>query len=305
VPDEEKTDTEVPKEQVQLQYHWYMSIFFVIYYSSYVVSAYIFMVYILYIFVPKVLMVENIVLLFTKFESFLAFMALPLVIIFSYLSRLFMVGLITRIFWTFTEMKSPTKDGIIPRNIPSKAANYYHVRSFMIKYGKNTFTKGVFPWLTNWFFNFVGTSIIKKGSTLEESVVTDKNVIIGENCYLGVNSALASHVVEGTFGNISYFKVVLGDNVTLAGFNTIGPGNELSNNTYVLPMGAATKHNTTKGNNYYYGMPIRRIFKKKIMEYLKITEEDLDRAEQLSVNQKSEKAKRRSNDGYKIREEVK
>jgi UDP-3-O-[3-hydroxymyristoyl] glucosamine N-acyltransferase len=163
----------------------------------------------------------------------------------------------------------------------------------MIKYGKRTFMKGVFPWLANWFFNFVRTSVIKRGSTLEESVVTDKNVIIGENCYLGVNSALASHVVEGIFGNISYFKVILGDNVTLAGFNTIGPGNELSDNSYILPMAAATKHNKTKGNNYYFGMPLRRIFKKKIMEYLKISEEDLNRAEELRIRQEKEKGSRK------------
>ena len=50
----------------------------------------------------------------------------------------------------------------------------------MIKYGKNAFMKGIFPWLANWFFNFVGTSVIKKGSTLEESVVTDRNVNIGK-----------------------------------------------------------------------------------------------------------------------------
>ncbi|MFX0076441.1 MAG: hypothetical protein ACFE96_13450, partial [Candidatus Hermodarchaeota archaeon] len=100
---------------------------------------------------------------------------------------------------------------------------------------------------------------------------------------------------EGIFGNISYFKVVLGDNVTLAGFDTIGPGNELSDNSYLLPMAAATKHNKTKGNNYYYGMPLRRIFKKKTMEYLNISEEDLNRAEELRNRQEREKLSRNSN----------
>jgi hypothetical protein len=50
-------------------------------------------------------------------------------------------------------------------------------------------------------------------------------------------------------------------------------------------MAAATKHNVTKGDNYYYGMPLRRIFTKKTMEYLKVTEEDLNRAEELRVKQ--------------------
>ena len=286
------SDTEVPREKIKLQFHWYLSIFFVIYYLSYVISGIIFMAYIILIFVPNVLLVDKLIAIFTNLDSLLAFLALPLAIIISYLSRLFIVGLITRIFWRLTEKISPTKDGVIPRNIPSKTANLYHIRSFMLKYGKNVFMKGVFPWLANWFFNFVGTGIIQKGSTLEESVVTDKNINVGRNCYIGVNSSLASHFVEGIFGNIVYFEVKLGENVTLGGFNNIAPGCELSDNSYLLPIAAATKHNKTKGNNYYFGMPFRRIFKKKIMDYLKISEEDLERAEDLRVKQENEKLKR-------------
>ncbi|MBK5133927.1 hypothetical protein JJE00_05800, partial [Candidatus Bathyarchaeota archaeon] len=200
VSDTGNSDTEVSKEKINLQFHWYLSIFFVIYYLSYVVSGIIFMSYVIYVFIPYVLLVDNLIVIFTNLYSLLAFIALPLVIILSYLSRLFIVGLITRVFWRFTEKRSPTKDGIIPRNIPSKTANYYHIRSFMIKYGKNAFMKGVFPWLSNWYFNFVGTGIIRRGSTLEESVVTDKHINVGKNCYVGVNSALSSHFVEGTFG---------------------------------------------------------------------------------------------------------
>ena len=291
-------DTEVPREKIKLQFHYYLSIFFVIYYLSYVVSGIIFMTYIIIVFVPYVLLVDNLLVIFTKINSLIAFLALPLVIIVSYISRLFIVGLISRIFWRFTEYRSPTKDGVIPRNIGSKTANYYHIRSFMLKYGKNAFMKGVFPWLANWFFNFVGTGIINKGSTLEESVVTDKNINVGRNCYIGVNSALSSHFVEGIFGNIVFFEIKLGDNVTLGGFNNIAPGCELSDNSYLLPIAAATKHNKTKGDNYYFGMPFRRIFKKKIMDYLKVTEEDLERAEELRVRQENEKLKRQKKITY-------
>ncbi len=299
VPDEEESDTEVPREKIKLQFHWYLSIFFVIYYLSYVVSGIIFMTYIIVIFLPHVLLVDNIFTLFTNLDSLMAFLALPLVIIVSYLARLFITSLVTRIFWKFTEYRSPTKDGIIPRNIGSKTANYYHIRSFMLKYGKNAFMKGVFPWLANFYFNFVGSGVIKRGSTLEESVVTDKNINVGRNCYIGVNSALSSHFVEGIFGNIVFFEIKLGENVTLGGFNNIAPGCELSDNSYLLPIAAATKHNKTKGDNFYFGMPFRRIFKKKIMDYLKVSEEDLERAEQLRVKQENEKLEKQNREKLK------
>ena len=294
VIDVNDSDTEVPREEIKLQFHWYLSIFFVIYYLSYVISGIIFMSYVIYIFIPNVLLVDNLIAVFTNLDSLLAFVALPLVFIFSYLSRLFIVGLITRIFWRLTEKRSPTKDGVIPRNIPSKTANYYHIRSFILKYGKNTFMKGIFQWLAPWFFNFVGSGTIKRGSTLEESVVTDKNINVGRNCYVGCNSALSSHFVEGIFGNIVYFEIKLGENTTLGGFNNIAPGCELSDNSYLLPIAAATKHNTTKGNNYYFGMPLRRIFKKKIMDYLKVSEKDLERAEELRIRQEKEKFERQN-----------
>jgi len=54
-------------------------------------------------------------------------------------------------------------------------------------------------------------------------------------------------------------------------------------------LAAATKFNNTKGDNYYFGVPLRRIFKKKIMDYLKISEKDLNRAEELKVKQEKEK----------------
>ncbi|MBY9020165.1 MAG: hypothetical protein KGD67_03835 [Candidatus Lokiarchaeota archaeon] len=287
-----ETEDETIREEIKLQFHWYLSIFFVIYFLSYVVSGIVFMYYVLAVFIPNVLLVDNFILIFVNIDSLLALAFFPLAIIVSYLIRLFIIGLVTRIFWRFTEKRSPTKDGIIPRNIASKTVNYYHIRSFMLKYGKNVFVKGVFPWLANWYFNFVGTGIIKKGSTLEESVVTDKHINVGENCYIGVNSSLASHFVEGIFGNIVYFEVKLGDNVTLGGFNNIAPGCELSDNSYLLPIAAATKFNKTKGDNYYFGMPLRRIFTKKTMEYLGVSEEDLSRAEELRIKQEKEKLER-------------
>lgn len=275
---------EIIKEDVKLQYHLYILIFAIIYYSSWVFPGICFFWYFLQVFIPHVLNVTHFFLIFIQLDSLIAFFSMPLVIIGCYLIYLFFLGISTKIFWKLSEKISPSKEGVIPRNIRSRAANYYHIRGFMIKYGKNSFTKGVFPWLSNWFFNFVGASKIGKGTTLEESVVNDKFAEIGDNCYIGVNSALATHVVEGIFGNISYFKIKIGNNVTAATTNLIGPGTEISDNSFMLPLACATKHSIVGKPtliNYYWGMPLRRIFRKKLIKYLGVSPKDLEKNENI------------------------
>ncbi len=275
---------EVLKEDVKLQYHLYISLFALIFYSSWVIPGICFFWFVLQVFLPYFLETTNLLLVFIDLRTLLAFILMPLVLIGCYLLRLFLLGLTTKIFWKISEKISPSKEGVIPRNIRSRAANYYHIRSFLIKYGKNTFTKGIFPWLSNWFFNFVGSSKIGKGTTLEESVVNDKFFEMGDNCYLGVNSALATHVVEGIFGNISYFKIKIGDNVTGATTNLIGAGSEIADNSFMLPLACATKHSIVGKPdliNYYWGMPLRRIFRRKLMQYLGVSQKDLEKNENI------------------------
>ncbi|MFW9941716.1 MAG: hypothetical protein ACFFFT_11805 [Candidatus Thorarchaeota archaeon] len=270
------SEEQVPLEELKIQYFLYLLIFFTIYFTSYLIPVILFFTYVFLFFLPYFLETTSIISLFTEIKPIVSLISFPPVLISCYLIRLFFVGLITREFWRLSEKKSPSKSGIIPRNFASKTLDYYHMRSFMIKYGKNTFTKGAFPWLSNWFYNFVGSSKIGKGSTLEESVGNDKFIDVGENCYIGVNSTLASHLVEGTFGNIAYFKIKVGNKVTVAGANQIGPGVEMNDDSCLLPLATAFKHSILKGNNYYWGIPLRKIFRKKIIQYLDVSSQDLE-----------------------------
>ena len=167
-----KLDTEnnAIHEEIKFQYFWYLFVFFAIYLTSFLVPVFLFMTYVFLFFLPNFLNTANFLSLFTEIKPILALISMPLVIIGCYLIRLFFVGLTTRFFWRLSEKMSPSKDGIIPRNFPSRTLNFYHLRSFIIKYGKNTFVKGAFPWLSNWLYNFVGSSVVGKGSTLEESI---------------------------------------------------------------------------------------------------------------------------------------
>ncbi len=185
--------------------------------------------------------------------------------------------------------------------------NYYHIRSFLIKYPRNKIVKSVFPWLINWFYNYVGSNKIGKGSTIEEQFGADKFVEIGNNSYIGVNGGISSHAVDGIFGNISYYPIKIGNNVTAAALNCIAPGVEIQDNSYLLPAAGATKFNSLKGDNYYFGAPLRKIFRKKIMDYLQITEEEMERGVYLGkigkdIKPKETKKEKKHEETKKIEE---
>ncbi|MFX1337081.1 MAG: hypothetical protein ACFFDK_00575 [Promethearchaeota archaeon] len=283
---------DLEKKEVKFQFHLYLLFFIVIYFGSFLIPGLVYMLYYLLIFQPLVLENPDFISLFTELNSLLALLLFPFVMIVSYVLHLIFIGVFTRLFWSFTERMCPTKDGIILRSVPSDTLNYYHLRSFMIKYGKYAFTKGMFPWLANWFYNFVGSNKIGKGTTIEEEIVADKYIDVGDNCYIGVNSAICSHVVEGIFGRIPYFEIKIGNNVTCSVFNIVGPGGDIRDNSYFLPLASVAKHQTTQGDgNYYFGLPARKIFHKKILNYLKITDKDLERERQLIEKQKKENKK--------------
>jgi len=281
---ENDSDEKVVKEEINFQYFWYLVVLFTIFLISYLVPAILFIAYLLYYFIPYFLEITNFFSLFTNWESILALISMPLVIISCYLIRLFLVAIVARVFWRLAEVRSPSRSGTIPRNISSKTLNYYHIKSFIMKYPKNAFTKGIFPWLLPWLYNFLKSSKIGKGTTMEESVSNDRFLEMGKDCYIGVNSVFTSHLVEGIFGNIAYFKIKVGDNVTAAANNCIGPGSEIKNNSYLLPFASGPKHMVLKGNCYYFSegaKPLQRLSKRKIRRYLKLDPESLEQIEEV------------------------
>lgn len=272
-----ETNIEVSNEEINLQFHWYLFSFLMMYFGSLVLPGIIFMGYILLFFMPNFLEATSLFNIFTNLNSFLTLIFMPIILISCYIIHLIVLAFITRILWGITEKKSPSKDGVIPRNVPSKILNYYHIRSFIIKYPKVAFTKGIFPWLTNWMYNFIGSNEIGKGTTIEEQVCADKFIQIGKNSYIGVNSVLTSHLVEGIFGRTIYFKLKIGDNVTLGGWNCFASGTKIDDNSFLFPSASGGKHYIVKGNNYYFGMPLRKVFKKRLLNYLNLTEEEAEK----------------------------
>lgn len=266
---------DIIRQEQKLQLHWHIFTMATTYFISWFFPGVLFFSYIFFMFKPYFLDTRNFINLFMDLRAFLSLALFPLIIILSYILHLIWAAIIVRFWWRYTQKKSPTKDGIIPRNIRSNTSKFYQIRSFLLKYPKNAVTKGIFPWLYRWMINFIGSAKIGKASVIEEEVCGDKFFEVGENCYVGPNSSLASHLVEGIFGNIYYFKVKLGDNVTLPCDNHLGPGSDFKDNTIIFPMGSSVKFTVTKGNNFYFGMPIRKIFTKKIKNFLQLSDEQL------------------------------
>ncbi|MBN1801677.1 MAG: hypothetical protein JW891_09245 [Candidatus Lokiarchaeota archaeon] len=281
----ENTNLEVPKHEVKLHFHWFLLSFFIVYLGSLIVAGVLFILFFIFLFYPKILLAENFLAIISQLDSLLILLITPIVFLFCYLLRLFLIALITRVLWAITEKRSPSRDGIIPRNIHSKTLNYYHLRSFIIKYPKYMFSKGLFPWLTTWLYNFVKTNSLGKGTTIEEQVCADKYLETGKNVYIGVNSVLTSHVVEGIFGNISNFKIKIGENVTMGGWNATGPGGVIGDNSVLLPAAHAGKHFNVLGKNYYFGVPMRKLTIKKIQKYLALSPEQIKLGTSMKINQ--------------------
>lgn len=272
----EDSDLEVPKHEVKLHFHWFLLSFFFVYLGSLIIAGVLFISFIILFFYPKILLAENFFVIVSQVDSLFTLIITPIVFLFCYLVRLFFIALFTRLLWAITEKRSPSKDGVIPRNIRSKTLNYYHLRSFIIKYPKYIFSKGLFPWLTTWLYNFVKTNSLGKGTTIEEQVCADKYLETGKNVYIGVNSVLTSHVVEGIFGDISNFKIQIGDNVTMGGWNALGPGGVVKDNSVWLPAAHSGKHYKVRGENYYFGVPMRKLSKKKVQNYLALSPEQVE-----------------------------
>lgn len=288
---QQKREAEVIKEEPSWKFHWCALGFISCYFLSWAIPGILFFYYIFFYFLPYCLETSSIISLFTELDPLIAFLSFPLALMFSYGLHIFIVALVTKFWYWLTEKIVPTKDGVIPRNVSSKTLNLYHIRSFILKYPKNLVMKGLFPWLFRWVFNFIGSTNYGKGTTIEEEILGEKFVDSGENCYLAPNAALASHLVEGIFGNIYLFRIKLGDNCTIGSEVPLGPGTHLEDNSYVFPLGAALKFSENKGGYYYFGMPIRRLFKRKLTEYLGVSKEDLKKADELAQKQTNEQVK--------------
>jgi len=194
----------------------------------------------------------------------------PLIIISCYLLHLFFVALFTRWFYKLADKRGPSQ-GIFDRNLETSSTtlDYYHFRSFLMKYPVFAFSRSPFPWLLNWELNFIKSNKIGKGTVLEETFI-HSHINFGDNCYLGTSSHITNHLVDGVYGeeNLIFVGVEIGNRSILNATTGGLPGSEVGENSTLLPGCTTLKYDKLDGDGVYTGFPAKRMKKEDIIDYL-------------------------------------
>jgi acetyltransferase-like isoleucine patch superfamily enzyme len=194
----------------------------------------------------------------------------PVIFIGIYLIHLFFVASFTRLFYIMADKRGPSQ-GIYDRNLntSTKALDYYHFSSFLMKYPIFVFSRSPFPWLLNWELRFIKSNKIGKGTVLEETFL-HSHINFGNNCYLGTSSHITNHLVDGVYGdeNLTFVGVKIGDNVILNAITGGLPGTEIGNDSTLLPGCTTLKYDKVEGNAVYEGFPAKKLKSEDLKRYM-------------------------------------
>ncbi len=258
------------KPHVRVQFHIYIPVIILNVGGSFLIPAIPFFIFLYEVLIPYLFSTPFGCINFTNLFSQFLLLITPLVLMGLYLLHLFFVALFTKLLYKWSEKLSPSRQGVLDRNFESRELNFYHHRSFLLKYPTLAFSKSPFPWLTNLALNFIGANKIGKRTTFEDQFITKEFLNTGENCYFGQFCYLTNHLVDGFFGeeNITFFGVKIGNNSVLSVYCGGFPGTEIGEYSTLLPMSATVKLDKLGDNGYYAGFPLKRITKEELKKYL-------------------------------------
>ena len=79
------TEADVQRDEINLQFHWYLFSFAMMYFGSLVLPGIIFMWYVMLFFIPNFLEATSLMNLFTNLNSLLTLTFMPLILILCYI----------------------------------------------------------------------------------------------------------------------------------------------------------------------------------------------------------------------------
>ena len=266
----EEEDLRAHVKELSVPFHFYIITGWIIIGCSFIIPGFLFILFIFGFLIPNLLTTSLSLELLLNLNIIIILLLIPLVLIGIYLLHLFFVALFTRWFYKLADKRGP-EQGVFDRNLDesSTVLDYYHFRSFLMKYPVFAFIRSPFPWLINWELRFIGSNKIGKNTIFEETIF-HSHINFGKNCYIGTFAHISNHLVDGVYGeeNLTFFGAKLGNDCVFSASNGAMPGLEVENNSTILPMCATIKYDKLGTNGIYGGFPARKLKKDEIIKYL-------------------------------------
>jgi acetyltransferase-like isoleucine patch superfamily enzyme len=212
---------------------------------------------------------------------FAIFLISPLILIGLYLLRQFCSACIVKFYYYIFNVIQQRRELKNVTLQEYRDINIYHTRSFILRIIKWQFSKGPFPWLTNWMFNFIKSNKIGKDAVIEDGFLCSEYLEMKENSYVGQSTIVSSQTIEGKYGALTIRKVKIGENSVVGPFSVIAPGVEMDDNALALPFSGCTKNFKMKQNRIYWGRPATLIRRKKFEEFIQLPQKLRKKKEKL------------------------
>ena len=254
---------------LSVPYQAYISSGWLIVGGSYVFPGFLFFLFLYGFLIPNLLTVPFSFKILLETKIIIILLITPLIFVFIYLLHLFFISLITRWIYRFADKRGPVQ-GLFDRDLSesTKLLDYYHFRSFLMKYPVFSIIRSPFPWLIKFHLRFIGSNKIGKGTVIEESYI-HSHINFGKNCYYGTFAHLSNHVVDGVYGkeNLTFFGATIGDNCVFNSLTGGMPGLEIGNDATYLAKATSMKYDKLGDNGIYAGVPAKKLDKDEIIKF--------------------------------------
>ncbi|MHA1294470.1 MAG: hypothetical protein ACTSQJ_17650 [Promethearchaeota archaeon] len=267
----DKSNLRAVPHELSVPYLFYAGSGWVIVGFSFLLPGFLFYLYLFGFLVPNFLSINFSFELLLNFKIIIIMLFIPLVFIGLYLLHLFFIALLTKLFYSYVDPRGPAQ-GVFDRklNETSHALDYYHARSFLLKYPVFAIFRSPFPWLINWELRFIGSNKIGKDTVLESGAYIHSHINYGKNCYVGTFAHNTNHLVDGVYGeeNLTFFGAEVGNNCVFNALTGGLPGLETGDNVTMLPMASTIKYDKLGNNGIYAGFPVKKLKKEEIKKFL-------------------------------------
>lgn len=261
-------DLKVEGKELSVPFHFYIIAGWIIIGCSFIMPGFLFFLFTFGILIPDLFSITISLGIILNLKTIMIMLLTPFILAGLYLLHLFFVALFTRWFYKLADKRGPAQ-GVFDRKLSknSKVLDYYHFRSFLLKYPVFAFVRSPFPWLVNWELKFIGSNKIGKGTVFEDTFFHSHNNF-GDNCYIGTYAHITNHLVDGVYGeeNLTFFGVQIGNNCIFSSSSGALPGTEMGDNSTILPMSATIKYDKLGESGIYAHFPAKKLSKEEIKE---------------------------------------